>query len=110
MLKIKDKNCVPWPCFVILLEVIVNEEFRKRSRNYKNNDVLNKFIIELENLNEAEIKYIRKNQNMFDICKNVIRVLCGTTQTQLIDQSYYTYLLSCLKCNNLETKMNALNQ
>ena len=46
---------------------------------------------------------------MFDICKNVIRVLCGTTQTQLIDQSYYTYLLSCLKCNNLETKMNALN-
>ena len=109
MLNIKDKNCVPWPCFVILLEVIVNEEFRKRSRNYKNNDVFNKFIIELENLNEAEIKYIRKNQNMFDICKNVIRVLCGTTQTQLIDQSYYTYLLSCLKCNNLETKMNALN-
>ena len=110
MLNIKDnKTAVPWPIFVILLEVIVNDEFRKRSTNYNKNDIFNKFIIELENLNESEIKYIRKNHpNMYDICKTVITPLCGN-QINLMDQSYYIYLLSCLKSNNLETKMNALN-
>ena len=29
--------------------------------------------------------------------------------TLLINESYFCYLLSCLKCKNLEKKMNALN-
>ena len=46
---------------------------------------------------------------MREICKSIIDDLYGPTYETLVNKSYYSFLLSCLKSQNLENKMNALN-
>ena len=109
ILNITEKTLIPWPCMKILMDCITFDGVRRRIQNYQKLDIFHKFIIELENLSEVEIKNIRKNYDMRDICKSFIDELCGPTYETLVNKSYYSYLLSCLKSQNLENKMNALN-
>ena len=108
-LSINEKHLIPWPTMIILIEFLVLEGVKRRIKNYKKSDIFPKFILILENLSEAEIKYIRKNNDMKDICKSFIDELYGPTYNTLVNKSYLSYLLSCLKSQNLENKMNALN-
>ena len=63
----------------------------------------------LKNLNENELKLYKKNSDIRDLCYILVNNLYGKNMNTLACQSYYSYLLSCLKCKNLEKKMNALN-
>ena len=109
VLSIEEKTLIPWPCMEIIMEFILNEGVKKRLQNYKKFDIFHKFTKILENLNEKEIKNIRKSSDMREICKTFIDEMCGPTFESLVNKSYYSYLLSCLKSQNLENKMNALN-
>ena len=108
---IQDKALIPWQVMETLMNFVVSEGVRRRIENYQKIklEVFHKFIYELENLNEMEIKNIRKNSDMKQICKNFIDELCGPTYETLVNKSFYSYLHSCLKSQNLENKMNALN-
>ena len=109
VLNVEDKTLIPWPCMQIIMEFILDEGVKKRIQNYKKYDMFHKFTKILENLNETEIKNIRKNSDMREICKTFVDEMCGPTFDTLVNKSYYCYLLSCLKSQNLENKMNALN-
>ena len=110
ILSVKDKNLIPWPCMKVLMEFILNEGVHdKRIQNYKNSDLYTKFNVILENLSEVEIKNIRKNSDMKEICRYFIDELYGPSNEILFTKSYNCFLISCLKSQNLETKMNALN-
>jgi len=61
-------------------------------------------------LNELEIKNIKRNSDMRENCENIISELYGPTYESLVDKSYYSFLSSCLKSKNLETRMNSLNE
>ena len=60
-------------------------------------------------MSEVEIKNIRKNSDMKEICRYFIDELYGPSNDLLFLKSYNCFLNSCLKSQNLETKMNALN-
>ena len=110
VLSIKDKNLIPWPCMNILIEFILSIGVHdKRIQDYKNADLYSRFNIILENLSEVEIKHIRKNSEMKEICRNFIDEIYGPSNDLLFLKSYNCFLNSCLKSQNLETKMNALN-
>lgn len=46
---------------------------------------------------------------MKDLCSNFIGCLFDKDMDVLNKQTYYYYIISCLKCKNLEKKLNALN-
>ena len=109
-LSIKEKCLIPWPCLKNLMDLIVSDGIKRRIQNYKNSDIFSKFTFELENLTETEIKNIRKNSDMREICKNFVEELYNKPSFDTVaNKSYYYFLISCLKSQNLETKMNALN-
>ena len=109
ILTIDDKTLIPWPCMQILLEFILEEGVKRRIKGFNKQDVFQRFLKILENLSEIEIKSIRKNSDMKDICRNIIEELCGSSMETLVNRAYYSFLRSCLKSQNLENKMNALN-
>ena len=109
IISIKEKNLIPWPCMKVLMEFIISEGAKKRIQNYKNAEIYNKFNVILENLSEVEIKNIRKNSDMKEVCRYFIDELYGPSYDTLFAKSYNCFLNSCLKSQNLETKMNALN-
>ena len=109
-LSVKEKCLIPWPCLKNLMDLIVSDGIKRRIQNYKNLDIFSKFTFELENLTETEIKNIRKNSDMREICKNFVEELYNKPSFDTVaNKSYYYFLISCLKSQNLETKMNALN-
>ena len=109
ILTIDDKTLIPWPCMQTIMEFILEDGARKRVKEFKKQEVFQKFMKILENLSEIEIKNIRKSSDMREICKSIIDDLYGPTYETLVNKSYYSFLLSCLKSQNLENKMNALN-
>ena len=78
---------------------------------YKLDDAFHILKEHLENLNENELKYYKKNSDVKFICQEIVSNLSdkGRNMNTLINTVYYSFLLSCLKCKNLEKKMNALN-
>ena len=107
---IDDKCLVPWPYMYTLLGFIIFEGVRRRIQNYKKSDIFNKFLVILENLSEIEIKNIRKNSDMKELCKNLVERLFEKDSLEtLANKAFYSFLRSCLKSQNLENKMNALN-
>ena len=109
VLNIEEKTLIPWPCMQTIFEFILDDGVKRRIQNYKKYDVFHKLTKELENLSEIEIKNIRKNSDMREICKNLIDGMCGSNLDTLVNKSYHCFLISCLKSQNLENKMNALN-
>ena len=107
---IDDKCLVPWPYMYTLLGFIIFDGVRRRIQNYKKSDIFNKFLVILENLSEIEIKNIRKNSDMKELCKNLVERLFEKDSLEtLANKAFYSFLRSCLKSQNLENKMNALN-
>ena len=104
-------NAIPLPCLIIFLKLLINKGARERINSNKfNKKLLYQILNEhLKNLNENEIKYYKKNSDIKGLCFFLVSSLYGKKMITLASESYYSYLLSCLKCKNLEKKMNALN-
>ena len=109
ILSSKGNSHIPFPCLNILLKFIVYNDAKVKINEF---DKKNTFIIlneHLKDLNENELKYFKKNSEMKDSLEYLVNNIYERTMGTLVNETYYSYLLSCLKCKNLEKKMNALN-
>jgi len=104
-----EKCYVPLPCLLIFYRFILFNDVHERISNYDKKIMFKTLTEHLKNLNENEIKNIRRNSDLREECNNLISVIYEKNMPTLANQAYYYYLLSCLKCKNLEKKMNALN-
>ena len=63
----------------------------------------------IEHLNENELKNIKNNEIIKSYSKSIVNQIFRKPKNDFANICYYSYLMNCLKCNNLEKKMNALN-
>ena len=105
----KDKNSIPLPCLIIFFRFITFGNVKEGINNYDKKALYHIINEHLKNLNENELKYYKKNTEMRSICIELVSRLFENNMNTLINENYFSFLSSCLKCKNLEKKMNALN-
>ena len=108
LLTSNEKCYIPLPCLLIFYNLIIFCDVHERIPNYDRKTIFKTLTEHLKNLNENEIKY-KRNSEMKEILGNLIFQIYNKSFPTLVNQAYFFYLLSCLKCKNLEKKMNALN-
>ena len=97
----KDSCSIPLTSLLIFFKLITFEDNAKQIANYKVQDLYNCLNQHLKNLNENELKNIKKNSDMKREIEYLINNLFPKKELNtLINQTYYCFLLSCLKCKN----------
>ena len=102
-------SAIPLQLLFSLIIFLTNEDVKDKIENFDENQVYKVFLRHIENLNESELKTIKSNELIKDYCKYIVNQIFEKPKMTNVNICYYTYLINCLKCNNLEKKMNALN-
>jgi ubiquitin C-terminal hydrolase len=106
----KDSCSIPLTSLLIFFKLIIFADNSRQIKNYKAQDLYSCLNQHLKNLNENELKNIKKNSDMKKEIEYIINNLFPDKELNtFINQTYYCFLLSCLKCKNLEKRINALN-
>ena len=105
----KNKNLIPLQILINFIQLICFDKVKDSKENYDKKEIYDILNEHMRNLDKNELIYFKKDSSMREICNNLVSNLFDTNMEAYIDETYYSYLLSCLKCNNLEKKMNALN-
>ena len=105
----KNKWQIPLQSLIIFIKFITNEKVKECIENYDKKEIYEILNGHMKNLDKNELIYYKRDSGIRDICNELISNLFDNNMDEYIDETYYSYLLSCLKCNNLEKKMNALN-
>ena len=105
----KEKCNIPLPCLIIFIKFIIFNNVKEKIIKFDKKTLYNILTNHLKNLNENELKYFRRNSDMKENFSFLVRNMYNNDMKILIYESIYCYYLSCLKCKNLEKKMNALN-
>ena len=101
---------IPLPILVKLIEFItINKTTKSSISNYKHQEIFDVYLKSIQNLKEAEIKYIKKINVIKEYTRNVVKGLYNENKKELVEECYFTAILICLKCNILEKKFAALN-
>ena len=102
-------NAIPFKLLFDLINFISSINVRGLISNYNESKIYKIFLSHIENLNENELKTLKNNGLMKDYCKYIVSKIFKQPKMINAKICYYSYLINCLKCNNLEKKMNALN-
>ena len=105
----KNKYLIPLQSLIIFIQLICNEKIKDNIENYNKKEIYEILNEHMRNLDKKELLFFKNNSSIRQICNNLVSNLFDNNMETYIDETYYSYLLSCLKCNNLEKKMNALN-
>ena len=105
----KNLNAIPLKCLINFIKLICFKDVKDRIENYNKNEVYEILNEHMKNLDKDELSDLKKDSSMKETCNELVTNLFNNNMETYIDETYYSYLLSCLKCNNLEKKMNALN-
>ena len=109
LIESKKTNALPFKLLNNLVKFVADDNVNEKIDNYDKNEVYKVFLSHLENLSENELKNIKNNELMKKKCIYAINMIFGKSKPVYINACYNSYLINCLKCNNLEKKMNALN-
>ena len=102
-------NAIPLKFLFNLIIFVTSENIRYIISNFNENQLYKVFLSHIENLNENELKNIKNNELIKGYCKYIVNQIYKQPRISNANICYYSYLINCLKCNNLEKKMNALN-
>ena len=102
-------NALPVKLLMNIIKFVGDENVNCFIDNYDENKVYKAFLSHIENLTENELKNIKSNESMKNRCIYAINMIFGKSKIGYINTCYNSYLVNCLRCNNLEKKMNALN-
>ena len=102
-------NALPLRLLINLIRFVCEENIYDKIIDYEPKKIYEVFLSHMENLSESELKNIKSNELMKKKCIYIINIIFKTPKEIYINTCYNTYLINCLKCNNLEKKMNALN-
>ena len=109
LIESQTKNALPLKLLINIIKFIADENVNCNIDDYDINKVYKVFLSHIENLSENELKNIKDNELMKKRCIFTINNIFGKPKAIYINACYNSYLINCLKCNNLEKKMNALN-
>ena len=105
-----DNNYIHFQLFLSLINFITYEDNIIRITNFDKNKVYTSFLNIIQSLTETDIKYIKNFSEIKNSCINIVKKLYQKEINVLINNCYYTFLMSSLtKCNILEKKIGALN-
>ena len=109
LIESQKNNALPLNLLINLIKFLSEGEVSCKISEYDQNKVYNVFLSHIENLAENELKNIKNNELMKKRCIETVNMIFKKTKMNCISMCYNSYLINCLKCNNLEKKMNALN-
>ena len=64
----------------------------------------------MNNLDKNELIFFKSDSSIKEICNSLINYLFNDNIDTYINEIYLSYLFSCIKCDNLEKKINAINE
>jgi hypothetical protein len=64
----------------------------------------------MKNLDKNDLIFFKSDSSIKESCNKLINELFNEDMEVKMNEIYYSYLFSCLKCDNLEKKLNALNE
>jgi hypothetical protein len=105
----KNINVIPLKCLITFIKLISSFNNKERIENCNKKEIYDILNDHMRNLDKNELIFFKKDSSIRVICNDLVSSLFNTNMEAYIDETFYSYLLSCLKCNNLEKKMNALN-
>ena len=105
----KNINVIPLKCLITFIKLISSFNNKERIENCNKKEIYDILNDHMKNLDKNELIFFKKDSSIRVICNDLVSSLFNTNMEAYIDETFYSYLLSCLKCNNLEKKMNALN-
>ena len=109
LIESKEISALPLKLLINLIKFLADRNVNCVIEDYDENNVYKVFLSHIENLSENELKNIKSNQFIKKKCITTISYIFKKPKNIYISTCYNSYLMNCLKCNNLEKKMNALN-
>ena len=109
LMESKQISALPMKLLINLIKFVADGNVNSNIEQYDKTKVYEVFLSHIENLSENELKNVKNNELMKNKCIFTINIIFGKPKAIYINVCYNSYLINCLKCNNLEKKMNALN-
>jgi hypothetical protein len=100
----KNKWQIPLQSLIIFIKFITCEQVKECIENYDKKEIYEILNGHMKNLDKNELIYYKRDSGIREICNELISNLFDNNMDSYMNETYYSYLLSCLKCNNLEKK------
>ena len=110
ILESKKANSIPLQSLIIFIKLITFHIYNGNIENYNKNEVYLILKNHMKNLDKNELIFFKSDSSIKEICNELINNLFNYNSDSYINEIYYSYLFSCLKCDNLEKKINAINE
>ena len=105
----KESNSIPLQSLIIFIKLISLQYVNGNIDNYNKNDTYLILKEHMNNLDKNELIFFKSDSSIKDICNSLINYLFNDNIDTYINEIYLSYLFSCIKCDNLEKKITAIN-
>ena len=105
-----ESNDIPYFLLKYIIQIVSCPEVHQYIDNFNKRDVYRTFHNHIGNLSENELKNIRELHLIKNTCATIVYSIFRKNLDTLVNDSYYSFLVCCLKSKSLEKKMNALNE
>ena len=106
----KESNSIPLQSLIIFIKFISSKSISGNINNYNKNDIYLILKEHMNNLDKNELIFFKSDSSIKEICNSLINYLFNDNIDTYINEIYLSYLFSCIKCDNLEKKINAINE
>ena len=110
VLQSKNSNSIPLQSLINFIRLITYQLANGNIEKYDKDQVYLILKDHMKNLDKNELIFFKSDSSIKEICNKLISNLFNYNTDTYTNEIYYSYLFSCLKCDNLEKKLNALNE
>ena len=110
VLQSKELNSIPLQSLIIFIKLITLPQANGNIENYNKNELYLILKEHMNNLDKNELIFFKSDSSIKEICNSLINQLFNDKNDEYINEIYLSYLFSCIKCDNLEKKINAINE
>ena len=110
VLSSKESNAIPLQSLIIFIKLITTQMTKGTIEKFNKEEVYLILKDHMKNLDKNELLFFKSDSSIKEICNSLINNLFNYNIDTYMNEIYYSYLFSCLKCDNLEKKINALNE
>ena len=106
----KTTNSIPLQSLIIFIKLITIQLSKGSIEKYNRDELYLILKDHMKNLDKNELIFFKSDSSIKEICNDLINDLFNHNLDSYMNEIYYSYLFSCLKCDNLEKRINALNE
>ena len=110
VLSSKKTNSIPLQSLIIFIKLITFQMSKGGIEKFNKEEVYLILKDHMKNLDKNELIVFKSDSSIKEICNNLINNLFNYNIDSYMNEIYFSYLFSCLNCDNLEKKINALNE